>query len=77
MPNFRTWVSPHGYLPERWRQTERAGQAGSQMRQQHDLELQECRLTRPSLKMQRSHIIPSSGKQWFGANSMDQCPGLS
>ena len=76
VPNFRTWPFPHDAFPENWRQTENDGREAARRLQELMLGSQECRLTRHSLKVQRSHIIPSSEKQWFGANSMDQYGNL-
>ena len=77
VPNFRTWPFPHDAFPENWRQADSDGREEARRLRELTLGSQECRLTRHSLKVQRSYIIPSSEKQWFGANSMDQYGNLS
>ena len=74
VPNFRTWPFPHGAIPRNWREAENDCRGRLQ---EHAVGPQECRLTRHSLKVQRAHIVPSSEKQWFGANSMDQYGNIS
>jgi hypothetical protein len=77
VPNFRTWPFPHDGFPKNWREAETDDREGARRLQELTLRSQECSLTGHSLKVQRSHIIPSSEKQWFGANSMDQYGNLS
>lgn len=77
VPTFRTWPFPHTGLPDHWRQAETADREGARDPRELAMGPHECRLTCHSLKVQRSHIIPSSEKQWFGANSMDQYGNIS
>ena len=77
VPNFRIWPFPHNALPKIWQQAESDSREAAGMPEEFPVALQDCRLTRHSLKVQRSHIIPSSERQWFGENSMDQYGNLS
>ena len=78
--NFRSWAFPHRNVPARWLQTSKDEK---RMTQQNSpsatsaLVGESCRITRKQLVCETSHIIPSSEKQWFISNEMDEYGLLS
>lgn len=79
-PNFRSWRFPHGNVPARWLQASREEKRTAQRDTSNISSAfvgESCRITRKHLVCETSHIIPSSEKQWFISNEMDEYGLLS
>jgi hypothetical protein len=73
IPNFQNWRFPHERdLPTVWKEIRDSSvvqPAGTPFPSQDS---EPCRVTGRQLALESAHIIPTSEKQWFGANRMDQ-----
>lgn len=67
VPNFRAWAFPHNNLPSLWH---RSAQEAATIEPLADIET--CLLTKKRLACENAHIIPTTEKQWFADNEMDQ-----
>ena len=78
--NFRSWAFPHRNVPARWLQTSKDEKKTTQQNissAASALVGESCRITSKLLVCETSHIIPSSEKQWFITNEMDEYGLLS
>ena len=78
--NFRSWAFPHQNVPARWLQTSMDEKKAMQQRNANTASIlagESCCITRKQLICETSHIIPSSEKQWFISNEMNEYGLLS
>lgn len=71
--NFQNWRYPHEReLPTVWKDIMESSAVQDIATPFQSQDSEPCRVTGRQLALESAHIIPTAGKQWFGANRMDQ-----